>query len=329
MRSTRASAVPRRLASARAALAGRGIGLILDYVPNHVAPDHPWAIEHPDYFIGGTAADREADPEAFVETAAGVLANGKDPYFAPWPDVIQLNAFSPGLRQAVVDTLVSIAEQCDGVRCDMAMLMTNEVFARTWGARRARAGGRLLADLIPAVRASRPDLAVHGRGVLGHGMDPAAAGLRPLLRQASLRPPGGRVRAVCAGPPPGRGRLPGAARALHRESRRATRRGRVHSREGARGGGRDVHLEGARLYHEVSSTVSTPTFRCSSGGGRRSQKIISFGPSTTSCWPRSPTQICETATGSCATAQGGRTTAAPINCWPGAGARTGPGTSWL
>ncbi len=150
---------PDGLASARAALAGRGIGLILDYVPNHVAPDHPWAIEHADYFIGGTAADREAHPEAFVETAAGVLANGKDPYFAPWPDVIQLNAFSPGLRRAVVDTLVSIAEQCDGVRCDMAMLMTNEVFARTWG---ARAGAAPANDywptIIPAVRASRPDL---------------------------------------------------------------------------------------------------------------------------------------------------------------------------
>jgi maltooligosyltrehalose synthase len=29
------------LASARQALAARGMGLILDFVPNHVAPDHP------------------------------------------------------------------------------------------------------------------------------------------------------------------------------------------------------------------------------------------------------------------------------------------------
>jgi hypothetical protein len=28
--------------------------LILDFVPNHMAPDHPWASEHPDYFVGGT-----------------------------------------------------------------------------------------------------------------------------------------------------------------------------------------------------------------------------------------------------------------------------------
>ena len=78
-------------------------------MPNHVAPDHPWTTEHPDYFIRGTAADLEADPASFIETSAGVLANGKDPYFAPWPDVVQLNAFSPGLRTAAIDTLVSIA----------------------------------------------------------------------------------------------------------------------------------------------------------------------------------------------------------------------------
>ena len=67
-----------------------------------------------------------------------MIANGRDPYFPAWPDVAQLNAFSPSLRTAVIDTLQQIAEQCDGVRCDMAMLVMNDTFARTWG---ARAGG--------------------------------------------------------------------------------------------------------------------------------------------------------------------------------------------
>jgi hypothetical protein len=62
-----------------------------------------------------------------------VIANGRDPYFPPWPDVLQLNAFSPGMRAATVAALSAIADQCDGIRCDMAMLLTNEVFARTWG----------------------------------------------------------------------------------------------------------------------------------------------------------------------------------------------------
>ena len=150
---------PEALATARAELATRGIGLILDYVPNHVAPDHPWTVDHGDYFIRGTAAELESNPASFLETAAGVLANGKDPYFAPWPDVVQLDAFSPGLRAAVIDTLVAIGEKCDGVRCDMAMLMTNEVFARTWG---ERAGAPPADDywptIIPAVRKTYPDL---------------------------------------------------------------------------------------------------------------------------------------------------------------------------
>ena len=41
------------LAVARAALARRGLGLILDFVPNHVAPDHPWTEEHLEYFVRG------------------------------------------------------------------------------------------------------------------------------------------------------------------------------------------------------------------------------------------------------------------------------------
>ncbi len=148
------------LATARAALSTRGVGLILDYVPNHVAPDHQWTLDHADYFVRGTAAELESDPASFLETAAGILANGKDPYFAPWPDVVQLNAFSPGLRLAVIDTLVAIGEQCDGLRCDMAMLMTNDVFARTWG---ERAGTPPTDDywptIIAAVRKTHPDLA--------------------------------------------------------------------------------------------------------------------------------------------------------------------------
>ncbi|WP_433788905.1 hypothetical protein [Actinoplanes sp. CA-252034] len=62
-----------------------------------------------------------------------VLAHGRDPYFPPWPDVAQLNAFDRGLRDATAAVLGDIGEQCDGIRCDMAMLLTNEVFAGTWG----------------------------------------------------------------------------------------------------------------------------------------------------------------------------------------------------
>ena len=123
------------LAKARAALDSRGVRLLLDYVPNHVAPDHPWTSEHPERFIRGQQSDIEEDPGAWALVGGNVLAHGRDPYFPPWPDVVQLNAFSPALRSATAETLADISDQCDGIRCDMAMLMTNEVFSRTWGAR--------------------------------------------------------------------------------------------------------------------------------------------------------------------------------------------------
>jgi hypothetical protein len=130
---------PEGLAIARAKLRERGIRLILDFVPNHVAPDHPWVTEHPEYFIRGTLDDMSRDPASFVEASGNVFACGRDPYFPAWPDVLQLNAFEPGLRRAAIDSIGKIAEQCDGIRCDMAMLLLNEVFQRTW---EARAGER-------------------------------------------------------------------------------------------------------------------------------------------------------------------------------------------
>jgi Alpha amylase, catalytic domain len=150
---------PDGLAEARGQLARRGLGLILDYVPNHVAPDHPWVGAHPDYFIVATEEDLARHPDEFIATAGRVLAKGRDPYFPAWQDVVQLNAYSPALREAVVETLVAIGTQCDGLRCDMAMLVTNEVFARTWGDRGGPAPeAEYWPFLIGRTREAHPDL---------------------------------------------------------------------------------------------------------------------------------------------------------------------------
>jgi hypothetical protein len=67
--------------------------------------------------------------------------------------VLQLNAFQPGLRQAVIGTVSEIAGQCDGIRCDMAMLMLNNIFERTWGARAgAKPGEEYWKTVIPAIK---------------------------------------------------------------------------------------------------------------------------------------------------------------------------------
>ena len=139
---------PAGLAAARAALADRDLRLILDYVPNHVAPDHPWVTEHPEFFIQGDDDDLKADPGGWLEVGGHVLAHGRDPYFPPWPDVVQLNAFAAAAREATAQTLSAIAGQCDGIRCDMAMLMFNDIFGQTWG---SRAGQRPEEEFWPAV----------------------------------------------------------------------------------------------------------------------------------------------------------------------------------
>jgi len=141
------------LATARRQLAQRGLRLILDFVPNHVAPDHPWVGSHPEYFIQGSADDARNDPASFVAVGDKVFACGRDPYFPAWADVLQLNAFDPGLRQVVIKTISEIADQCDGIRCDMAMLLLNGIFGRTWAGRAgATPADEYWTTVIPAIR---------------------------------------------------------------------------------------------------------------------------------------------------------------------------------
>jgi len=96
---------PAGLAAARAELARRGVRLLLHYVPNHVAPDHPWVHERPEVFVRRGPDDLAREPDAFVDVDGQVLARGRDPYFPPWPDVVHLDASSARMRDASVETL--------------------------------------------------------------------------------------------------------------------------------------------------------------------------------------------------------------------------------
>jgi hypothetical protein len=121
------------LAVLRDRLRGLGLGLILDFVPNHVAVDHPWVLEHPEWLVQGTPADRRAEPENFFRAGRHILAHGRDPSFPGWTDTVQIDYRQPAARAAMTVALLEVAERCDGVRCDMAMLVTRDVFLRTWG----------------------------------------------------------------------------------------------------------------------------------------------------------------------------------------------------
>jgi hypothetical protein len=127
------------LARLRKRLSERGLRLMLDFVPNHMGLGHPWAEEHPEHFIHGSELDVAHAPQNYtwVKRRGGdlLLAHGRDPYFPGWPDTLQLNYANPATQDAMIGELVRIAGQCDGLRCDMAMLVLPEVFERTWGQR--------------------------------------------------------------------------------------------------------------------------------------------------------------------------------------------------
>jgi hypothetical protein len=155
------------LARLRQRLRQRGLRLMLDFVPNHMALDHPWTQSHPEFFIPGSEDDLAREPHNWHRVGSGsralILAYGRDPYFPGWPDTLQLNYRHAGLRAAMQAELLRVAERCDGVRCDMAMLLLPDVFLKTWGDRaRPHDGSKPVDELfwpdaLAEVRDRHPD----------------------------------------------------------------------------------------------------------------------------------------------------------------------------
>ena len=168
-----------------------GVRLLVDFVPNHVAPDHPWLVSHPDRFVQGT-------PDDVGRRSGGVRSRsvrpsspaGRDPYFAAWPDVAQLNAFSPPLRAAVIATLDD--DRRAGRRRPLRhghAAGRRSVFARTWGERAGAAPPtEFWPDASRAIARRHPDFLFVAEVYWDLRVGPAAAGLRLHLRQAALRP---------------------------------------------------------------------------------------------------------------------------------------------
>jgi hypothetical protein len=126
---------PKSLEKFRARLSKHGMQLMLDFVPNHMGLDHPWLKSHPEYFVAGTQELRDEQPQNyFLDVATSrIFAHGRDPYFSGWSDTVQLDYSNSELHEQMQKILLSISDQCDAVRCDMAMLLTPRVFERTWG----------------------------------------------------------------------------------------------------------------------------------------------------------------------------------------------------
>jgi len=143
----------------RARLHTLGLRLILDFIPNHIGLDHPWIQHRPDLLIHSA----KKQPGFFPATHNGKklwIAHGKDPYFDPWTDTAQLDHRNPTTRHELIKELLKVSQLCDGVRCDMAMLVLNDIFTETW---RQRSPGVLplptefWTDAITRVRQQHPD----------------------------------------------------------------------------------------------------------------------------------------------------------------------------
>ena len=121
------------LAALRGKLNALGINLLLDFVGNHTAIDSPTVTFDPDLYINTGTQEPHAHKDWFFFFSYGVyIAHGRDPYFAPWTDTAQLNYFNPKTREFMLKNLLHVADLCDGVRCDMAMLSLNKVQRDTW-----------------------------------------------------------------------------------------------------------------------------------------------------------------------------------------------------
>lgn len=111
----------------------RGLKLMLDLVPNHTAIDHGWVKTHPEYYVQGNEEALAYAPQNFIKVGERIFAHGRDPYFDGWPDTLQLDYGNPDFCKAMRAEIAKIATTCDGLRCDMAMLILPDVFQRTWG----------------------------------------------------------------------------------------------------------------------------------------------------------------------------------------------------
>ncbi|HNJ90009.1 MAG TPA: alpha-amylase family glycosyl hydrolase [Chitinophagales bacterium] len=83
-----------------------GMYVILDWVGNHTAWDHPWITDHPEYYT----TDK----------------NGKiQPPVADWTDVADLNYDNMQLRKAMIHDMAFWVKETniDGFRCDVAMMI--------------------------------------------------------------------------------------------------------------------------------------------------------------------------------------------------------------
>ncbi len=147
------------LAVFRDQLHRHGLRLLLDFIPNHTGLDHRWLAEHPEWYLHSTVRQEHTFPVP-VDGGTVWVAHGKDPYFPPWRDTAQLDHRRREVQAALRGELGDLAQRCDGVRCDLAMLALREVFQRTWQdwpGGPAEEPPEFWAETVATIKAAHPD----------------------------------------------------------------------------------------------------------------------------------------------------------------------------
>lgn len=98
-----------------------GFKVILDWVANHTAWDHPWTSAHKDWY------KLNAKGEVYA-----VTFNEGQPTEEHWDDVVALDYRSEGLRAAMIDAMRFWVREVglDGFRCDVASLVPTDFWVR-------------------------------------------------------------------------------------------------------------------------------------------------------------------------------------------------------
>ena len=284
------------LARLRERMHRRELRLLVDFVPNHVALDHPWVEAHPEFLIEGDEDDLRREPENYValQTSRGrrIFAHGRDPNFSGWNDTLQLNYRHA--RPARGDARRAGADR----RARGRRPLRHGDAARTGGHRphlgRARAAARRHAARRPPVLArghrahpaAPPAVPVRRRGLLGPRVGAARGGIRLHLRQAALRPRCARARrGRCAST--WRQRRPSAIERCT-SSRTTTSRGRPPSSRPTCTGPppwRRSWSPACDFSTRGNSKDARRTPRSTSPAGWRSNRTKRWARSTNGCWP--------------------------------------------
>jgi alpha-amylase len=104
----------------------RGMKIILDWVPDHTAADHPWVREHPDYYV----RDEHGKPS---------VPRGPDGKLTDWDDVLQLDYRNPAVRREMIATMQYWLQtfEIDGFRVDAAGFVSYDFWREALPALRA------------------------------------------------------------------------------------------------------------------------------------------------------------------------------------------------